>query len=102
MHSTSPTPRSAIWLPIFAGLSASLARFAYTQLIPSLIQAHWFRQRRGLPRRRQPNSALFNASGGNHGLLFVIAAGAIVVALLLEQAMRLLNRRHQLIAVSCP
>ena len=35
------------WLPIFAGLSASLvsiglARFAYTPLIPSLIQAHWF------------------------------------------------------------
>lgn len=47
MHSTSPTPRSAIWLPIFAGLCASLvsiglARFAYTPLIPSLIQAHWF------------------------------------------------------------
>lgn len=47
MHSTSPTPRNAIWLPIFAGLCASLvsiglARFAYTPLIPSLIQAHWF------------------------------------------------------------
>lgn len=47
MHSTSTTPRSAIWLPIFAGLAASLvsiglARFAYTPLIPSLIQAHWF------------------------------------------------------------
>ncbi|WP_460139612.1 YbfB/YjiJ family MFS transporter [Pseudomonas sp. S2_E01] len=40
-------PRSAIWLPIFAGLCASLvsiglARFAYTPLIPSLIQAQWF------------------------------------------------------------
>lgn len=33
-------------------------------------------------------SAMFNASGGQHTLLFVIAAGAIVVALLLEQAMR--------------
>ena len=33
-------------------------------------------------------SALFNASGGHHTLLFVVAAGAIVVALLLEQAMR--------------
>jgi predicted MFS family arabinose efflux permease len=47
MHSTSPTPHNAIWLPIFAGLCASLvsiglARFAYTPLIPSLIQAHWF------------------------------------------------------------
>ncbi|RON43643.1 hypothetical protein BK666_21515 [Pseudomonas frederiksbergensis] len=47
MHSTSTTPRSAIWLPIFAGLCASLvsiglARFAYTPLIPSLIQAQWF------------------------------------------------------------
>ena len=47
MHSTSTTSRSAIWLPIFAGLAASLvsiglARFAYTPLIPSLIQAHWF------------------------------------------------------------
>ncbi|PWK30765.1 YbfB/YjiJ family MFS transporter [Pseudomonas sp. OV226] len=50
MHSTSTTPRNAIWLPIFAGLSASLvsiglARFAYTPLIPSLIQAHWFSTR---------------------------------------------------------
>jgi predicted MFS family arabinose efflux permease len=40
-------PRSSIWLPIVAGLCASLvsiglARFAYTPLIPSLIQAHWF------------------------------------------------------------
>lgn len=47
MHSSSTTPRSAIWLPIFAGLSASLvsiglARFAYTPLIPWLIQAQWF------------------------------------------------------------
>ncbi|MEO6676110.1 MAG: YbfB/YjiJ family MFS transporter [Pseudomonas sp.] len=47
MHSSSTTPRSAIWLPIFAGLCASLvsiglARFAYTPLIPSLIQAQWF------------------------------------------------------------
>ena len=48
MHSTSlDTGRSAIWLPIFAGLCASLvsiglARFAYTPLIPSLIQAQWF------------------------------------------------------------
>ncbi|HWH88516.1 MAG TPA: YbfB/YjiJ family MFS transporter [Pseudomonas sp.] len=33
-------------------------------------------------------SALFNASGGQHTLLFVIAAGAIVVALLLEHVMR--------------
>jgi predicted MFS family arabinose efflux permease len=47
-------------------------------------------------------SALFNASGGDHALLFVIAAGAIVVALLLEQAMRLLNRRDQPIPLSCP
>lgn len=47
MHDASTNPRSAIWLPIFAGLCASLvsiglARFAYTPLIPSLIQAHWF------------------------------------------------------------
>src|SRR5689334_7076691 len=48
MHSTSLyTGRCAIWLPIFAGLCASLvsiglARFAYTPLIPSLIQAQWF------------------------------------------------------------
>ena len=47
MLSTATTPRGAIWLPIFAGLCASLvsiglARFAYTPLIPSLIQAHWF------------------------------------------------------------
>lgn len=47
MHSTSTPLRSALWLPIFAGLCASLvsiglARFAYTPLIPSLIQAQWF------------------------------------------------------------
>ncbi|MGE8186801.1 YbfB/YjiJ family MFS transporter [Pseudomonas sp. NPDC086278] len=47
MHSSSTTRPGAIWLPIFAGLAASLvsiglARFAYTPLIPSLIQAHWF------------------------------------------------------------
>jgi MFS family permease len=47
MASSSHPPGSAIWLPIFAGLCASLvsiglARFAYTPLIPSLIQAHWF------------------------------------------------------------
>jgi predicted MFS family arabinose efflux permease len=39
--------RSPAWPPIFAGLCASLvgiglARFAYTPLIPPLIQAHWF------------------------------------------------------------
>ncbi len=43
----TPHTRSAVWLPIFAGLCASLvsiglARFAYTPLIPSLIQAQWF------------------------------------------------------------
>ncbi|MDB6001906.1 MAG: transporter [Rhizobacter sp.] len=39
--------RTAVWFHIFAGLCAGLvsiglARFAYTPLIPSLIQAHWF------------------------------------------------------------
>ncbi|MGA9703435.1 YbfB/YjiJ family MFS transporter [Pseudomonas sp.] len=47
MLDTQSPPRAAIWLPIFAGLCASLvsiglARFAYTPLIPSLIQAQWF------------------------------------------------------------
>lgn len=47
MQGTHASPRSPIWLPIFAGLCASLvsiglARFAYTPLIPSLIQAQWF------------------------------------------------------------
>ncbi|MEX3772599.1 YbfB/YjiJ family MFS transporter [Pseudomonas sp. MYb118] len=47
MLTPSAPPRSAVWLPIFAGLCASLvsiglARFAYTPLIPSLIQAQWF------------------------------------------------------------
>lgn len=41
-------------------------------------------------------SALFNASGGRHELLFVIAAAAIVVALLLEQGMRMFTRRDRL------
>jgi MFS family permease len=45
-HCVSPR-RTAVWLHILAGLCASLvsiglARFAYTPLIPSLIQAHWF------------------------------------------------------------
>lgn len=45
----TPHPRSSLWLPIFAGLCASLvsiglARFAYTPLIPQLIEAHWFAQ----------------------------------------------------------
>ena len=39
--------QAAVWRRIFAGFSASLvgiglARFAYTPLIPPLIQAHWF------------------------------------------------------------
>ena len=38
-------------------------------------------------------SALFNASGGQHAVLFTIAAGAIVIALLLELGMLLLNRK---------
>lgn len=47
MLDTHIPSQRAIWLPIFAGLCASLvsiglARFAYTPLIPSLIQAHWF------------------------------------------------------------
>ncbi|MCF4997428.1 YbfB/YjiJ family MFS transporter [Pseudomonas syringae] len=50
MRTSSNLPdsgRSAVWLPILAGLCASLvsiglARFAYTPLIPSLIQAKWF------------------------------------------------------------
>ncbi len=47
MLDTHASPRSSIWLPIFAGLCASLvsiglARFAYTPLIPTLIQAQWF------------------------------------------------------------
>jgi predicted MFS family arabinose efflux permease len=46
-------------------------------------------------------SALFNASGGHHALMFVIAAGAIVVALLLELAVRLFGRSRPLIEVSC-
>ncbi|WP_394558888.1 YbfB/YjiJ family MFS transporter [Aquipseudomonas alcaligenes] len=44
--STSSTDTSP-WLPIWAGLCASLvgiglARFAYTPLVPVLIEAHWF------------------------------------------------------------
>ena len=47
MLDTHAPPRSSVWLPIFAGLCASLvsiglARFAYTPLIPTLIQAQWF------------------------------------------------------------
>ena len=45
-------------------------------------------------------SALFNASGGNHALLFGIACGAIVVALLLDQGMRLMGQNEQAAAES--
>ena len=41
-------------------------------------------------------SSLFNASGGQHALLFLIAAGALVIALLLEPALRLVRRRERL------
>ena len=41
-------------------------------------------------------SSLFNASGGQHALLFLIAAGALVIALLLEPALRLVQRRERL------
>ena len=47
MPDTHAPPRRSVWLPIFAGLCASLvgiglARFAYTPLLPTLIQARWF------------------------------------------------------------
>ncbi|AWA38998.1 MFS transporter [Pseudomonas fluorescens] len=50
MHTSIASPErpdTSVWLAIFAGLCASLvsiglARFAYTPLIPSLIQAQWF------------------------------------------------------------
>lgn len=50
MHTTTDTllsRRNNVWLHILAGLCASLvsiglARFAYTPLIPPLIEAHWF------------------------------------------------------------
>jgi predicted MFS family arabinose efflux permease len=47
LHAPLAASRSQMWRHIFAGLCASfvsigLARFAYTPLLPSLIQAHWF------------------------------------------------------------
>ncbi|MDW3685969.1 YbfB/YjiJ family MFS transporter [Cupriavidus sp. CV2] len=47
LHTPLAASRSQMWRHIFAGLCASLvsiglARFAYTPLLPSLIQAHWF------------------------------------------------------------
>lgn len=47
LHAPTAVRRPAVWYHIFAGLCASLisiglARFAYTPLIPALIQAHWF------------------------------------------------------------
>lgn len=46
-HAASTHSPGAVWRHVFAGLCASLvgiglARFAYTPLIPPLIQAHWF------------------------------------------------------------
>jgi predicted MFS family arabinose efflux permease len=47
LSSKAHTGPAAVWRHIFAGFGASLvgiglARFAYTPLIPPLIQAHWF------------------------------------------------------------
>ena len=47
LHAPLAASRSQMWRHIFAGLCASLvsiglARFAYTPLLPALIQAHWF------------------------------------------------------------
>jgi predicted MFS family arabinose efflux permease len=49
LAAATPQSRNSVWLHIFAGLCASLvsiglARFAYTPLIPQLIEAHWFAQ----------------------------------------------------------
>jgi predicted MFS family arabinose efflux permease len=49
MYPSSAPKAPAPWLVIMAGLCASLvsiglARFAYTPLIPPLIEAHWFAQ----------------------------------------------------------
>lgn len=49
MHLSSAPKAPPPWLAIMAGLCASLvsiglARFAYTPLIPPLIEAHWFPQ----------------------------------------------------------
>ncbi|HTD03953.1 YbfB/YjiJ family MFS transporter [Undibacterium sp.] len=46
-NTTNTAAPSNVWRAIFAGLSASLigiglARFAYTPLLPVLIQSHWF------------------------------------------------------------
>jgi len=46
-HAPEKIDRVLMWRYIFAGLCASLdsiglARFAFTPLIPELIQAHWF------------------------------------------------------------
>ncbi|PTT04359.1 YbfB/YjiJ family MFS transporter, partial [Pseudomonas sp. HMWF006] len=46
-------------------------------------------------------SALFNATGGHHALLFLIAGGAIVVAILLEFATHIGRRTHPLAHVCC-
>jgi MFS family permease len=45
-------------------------------------------------------SALFNASGGHHALLFIFACVTIVLALFLEQGMRLLNRAWPVLMIS--
>ncbi|ACO79527.1 hypothetical protein AvCA_33770 [Azotobacter vinelandii CA] len=46
-HADLAVERASPWLPIWAGLCASLvgiglARFAYTSLVSALIEAHWF------------------------------------------------------------
>lgn len=46
-------------------------------------------------------SALFNATGGHHALLFLIAGGAIVVAILLEFATHIGRRTHPQAHVCC-
>ncbi|XHS76528.1 YbfB/YjiJ family MFS transporter [Burkholderiaceae bacterium UC74_6] len=47
MPAPSPSPSPPVWRAVLAGLCAylvglGLARFAYTPLLPAIVQAHWF------------------------------------------------------------
>lgn len=78
--------RSRLWLYVFAGLCASLdsiglARFAFTPLLPELIQARWF----------TPSSAVYLGAANLLGYLCgALAARTLAAHMPKEHALRLM------------
>lgn len=97
----------AVIIGAFAPGSVPLALARVRELVPNhhLQQLAWSRATVSFAAFQAiagfAYSALFNASGGHHALLFMVATGVIVIALLLEPLTRLLNRRPSSHAQTC-